>query len=117
MDREPAPFPTRYLIFNDLRLYGFWVSQSYREASAAEIEEMHQTIAESMRDHSISIPRTNCAAATPSTIGEMPWNSPFSRANQEKRYLRWMDNSISKTRKPMGFRAGLDLHVPYPLDR
>ncbi len=56
MDREPAPFPTRYLIFNDLRLYGFWVSQWYRKASASEIEEMHQTIAESMRDHSISIP-------------------------------------------------------------
>jgi len=56
MDREPAPFPTRYLIFNELRLYGFWVSQWYREASTAAIEEMHQTIAESMRDHSISIP-------------------------------------------------------------
>ena len=56
MDREPAPFPTRYLIFNDLRLYGFWVSQWYREASVAEIEEMHQTIAETMRDLAISTP-------------------------------------------------------------
>ena len=56
MDREPILFPTRYLIFNDLRLYGFWVSQWYREASPAVIEEMHQTIAQSMCDHSISIP-------------------------------------------------------------
>ena len=48
MDREPILFPTRYLIFNDLRLYGFWVSQWYREASPAVIEEMHQTIAQSM---------------------------------------------------------------------
>ena len=41
MDREPILFPTGYLIFNDLRLYGFWVSQWYREASPAVIEEMH----------------------------------------------------------------------------
>lgn len=60
MDREPAPFPTRYLIFNDIRLYGFWVSQWYREASAAEIEEMHQTVAEAMRDQAISTPVCGC---------------------------------------------------------
>ena len=62
MDREPAPFPTRYLIFNDLRLYGFWVSHWYRKASTAEIEEMHQSIAETMRDQAISTPVGNTYA-------------------------------------------------------
>jgi len=62
MDRDPAPFPTRYLIFNDLRLYGFWVTQWYREASTAEIEEMHQTIAEAMRDQAIATPVCGCYA-------------------------------------------------------
>ncbi len=48
MDRQPATFPTRYLIFNDLSLRGFWVSEWYRNASRATIEGMHAEIAEKM---------------------------------------------------------------------
>ncbi len=56
MDRQPSPFPTRYLIFNDLSLRGFWVSQWYRDASRATIERMHETIAEKMQAGAISTP-------------------------------------------------------------
>ena len=48
MDRQPATFPTRYLIFNDLSLRGFWVSEWYRNASRATIEGMHSEIAQKM---------------------------------------------------------------------
>lgn len=44
MDRDPAPFPTRYLIFNDVRLRGFWVSKWYREASREEILALHKDV-------------------------------------------------------------------------
>lgn len=56
MDRQPSPFPTRYLIFNDLSLRGFWVSQWYRDASRSTIEKMHATIAEKMKAGTISTP-------------------------------------------------------------
>jgi len=48
MDRQPAIFPTRYLIFNDLSLRGFWISEWYRNASRATIEGMHSAIAQKM---------------------------------------------------------------------
>lgn len=44
MDRDPAPFPTRYLIFNDLRLRGLWVSRWYATAPRAEIEALHADV-------------------------------------------------------------------------
>lgn len=56
MDRQPAPFPTRYLIFNDLSLRGFWVSQWYQNASRTIIEEMHAAIAQKMEAGEISTP-------------------------------------------------------------
>ncbi len=56
MDRQPSPFPTRYLIFNDLSLRGFWVSQWYRDASRATIEKMHATIVEKMEAGAIRTP-------------------------------------------------------------
>ncbi len=62
MDREPAPFPTRHLIFNDLRLRGFWVNQWYRNASRETIEAMHEEIAQLMKTANIS---TEVAATYP----------------------------------------------------
>lgn len=56
MDRQPAPFPTRYLIFNDLSLRGFWVSHWYQNASRDTIENMHTTITEKMQAGSIRTP-------------------------------------------------------------
>ncbi|OUW18537.1 MAG: hypothetical protein CBD18_02505 [Opitutales bacterium TMED158] len=62
MDRDPAPFPTRYLIFNNLSLRGFWVSEWYRKAKPDEIESMHEQIARLMKTASI---RTEIAATYP----------------------------------------------------
>lgn len=44
MDRDPAPFPTRFLIFNDLSLRGFWVSRWYHEAQRQEIIALHNQV-------------------------------------------------------------------------
>lgn len=44
MDRAPAPFPTRYLIFNDIRLRGFWVSKWYKTAPRQEILALHNQV-------------------------------------------------------------------------
>lgn len=49
MDRDPAPFPTRYLIFNNISLHGFWVSQWYQISPRETIEDMHQKIAQLMK--------------------------------------------------------------------
>ncbi len=62
MDREPAPFPTRHLIFNDLSLRGLWINQWYRNASRSTIEAMHARIADAMEQGSIETP---IAAAYP----------------------------------------------------
>ncbi len=40
MDGRPAPFPARLLIFNDIRLRGFWVSRWYENSSRERIELM-----------------------------------------------------------------------------
>jgi len=56
MDRDPAPFPTRHLIFNDLRLRGFWVSQWYQRADRSTVEKMHKEIAQAMQEGSITTP-------------------------------------------------------------
>ncbi|MDQ8202463.1 2-enoyl thioester reductase domain-containing protein [Pelagicoccus sp. SDUM812003] len=44
MDREPAPFPTRYLIFNDIQLRGFWMTHWYATASREEIYKLHNDV-------------------------------------------------------------------------
>ena len=49
MDRDPAPFPTRYLIFNNISLHGFWVSKWYQTTLRKTIEAMHQEIAQLMK--------------------------------------------------------------------
>lgn len=55
MDRDPAPFPTRYLIFNDISLRGFWVSRWYKEASQQEVEDLHNEIFNFMENASIEV--------------------------------------------------------------
>jgi len=62
MDREPAPFPTRHLIFNNLSLRGFWISHWYRNASRTTIEAMHEEIAQLMKTAAIA---TQVAATYP----------------------------------------------------
>jgi len=48
MDRNPAPFPTRYLIFNDIRLRGFWLSKWFRNTQRKEIETLMREVADFM---------------------------------------------------------------------
>ncbi len=55
MDRDPAPFPTRYLIFNDLRLRGLWVTQWYQQASRQQVLALHQQIFSFMAHAKIEI--------------------------------------------------------------
>ncbi|MDQ8186527.1 2-enoyl thioester reductase domain-containing protein [Pelagicoccus sp. SDUM812002] len=56
MDREPAPFPTRYLIFNDIRLRGFWVSKWYATAPREEILALHNEVFNFMENAKIRVP-------------------------------------------------------------
>ena len=49
IDREPAPFPTRYLIFNNISLHGFWISYWYQTSPRETIEAMHKKIAQLMK--------------------------------------------------------------------
>ncbi|EDY84069.1 oxidoreductase, zinc-binding dehydrogenase family [Verrucomicrobiia bacterium DG1235] len=55
MDRDPAPFPTRYLIFNDIRLRGFWVSKWYATAPRQEILTLHNEIFSFMENAKIKV--------------------------------------------------------------
>lgn len=55
MDRALSPFPTRYLIFNDIRLRGFWVSKFYKEASRETIEQLHAELYPFLSDHKIAV--------------------------------------------------------------
>ncbi len=55
MDRAAAPFPTRYLIFNDIRLRGFWVSKWYATAPREEILALHNKIFTFMENAKIHV--------------------------------------------------------------
>ena len=54
MDREMAPFPTRYLIFNDIRLRGLWVSNFYKQAHREEIIALHNDLFTFMENAKVS---------------------------------------------------------------
>lgn len=56
MDRAPAPFPTRYLIFNDIRLRGFWVSKWYKTAPREDILALHNDVFTFMENAKIGVP-------------------------------------------------------------
>lgn len=62
MDRDPAPFPTRYLIFNDIRLRGFWVSKWYKVSKREEILALHNEVFSFMENAKI---RVDVAATYP----------------------------------------------------
>lgn len=55
MDREAAPFPTRYLIFNDIQLKGFWITNWYRNATREQVLELHQQIFTFMETANVTI--------------------------------------------------------------
>lgn len=55
MDRDPSPFPTRYLIFNDMRFRGFWVSKWYKEAKREEILALHNEVFSFMENAKIGV--------------------------------------------------------------
>ena len=55
MEREPAPFPTRYLIFNDITIKGFWISKWYRGASRNDILALHKKLFTFMENAKIAI--------------------------------------------------------------
>ena len=53
---EPVRFPTRFLIFNDIVLSGFWMDRWYRSNSRERIDIMLSKIYALMRDGTISAP-------------------------------------------------------------
>lgn len=55
MDRSLAPFPTRYLIFNDIQLRGFWVSKWYKTAAREEILKLHNELYSFMENAKIHV--------------------------------------------------------------
>jgi len=60
MDRNLAPFPTRYLIFNDIRLRGFWVSKWYKTAPREEILKLHNELFTFMENAKINVDVAAC---------------------------------------------------------
>ncbi|MBK1876760.1 MDR family NADPH-dependent oxidoreductase [Pelagicoccus mobilis] len=75
MDRNLAPFPTRYLIFNDIRLRGFWVSKWYKTAPREEILELHNELFTFMENAKIGV---NVAATYPLE----QWREALDHANR-----------------------------------
>ena len=75
MDRDPAPFPTRYLIFNDIRLRGFWVSKWYATAPREEILALHNQVFNFMENAKIHV---DIAATYPLE----DWQKALAHANQ-----------------------------------
>lgn len=55
MNRDPAPFPTRYLIFNDIQLRGFWISRWYQETPRNEILALHNEVFSFMENTKIEV--------------------------------------------------------------
>ncbi len=53
---EPVRFPTRFFIFNDVTLKGFWMDRWYRTNSRERIDIMLSKIYAMMRDGTISAP-------------------------------------------------------------
>lgn len=49
-------FPTRYLIFNDIRLVGFWWDAFCRRAKASEVDAIMQAVFARMRSGDLKIP-------------------------------------------------------------
>lgn len=56
MTGEATRFPTRFLIFNDVRLVGFWMDRWFRQASEQDREAMMQSIYEAIRTEKMRCP-------------------------------------------------------------
>ncbi len=56
MTGNPIRFPTRQLIFNDLRLRGFWVTRWLEEASARDVRAMYESLFDLIRRGDLSAP-------------------------------------------------------------
>lgn len=56
MASEPVRFPTRYLIFNDVRLTGFWMDRWYRNASDETRDAMLNAIYAAIRAEKLHCP-------------------------------------------------------------
>ncbi|MCC5789496.1 MAG: 2-enoyl thioester reductase domain-containing protein [Opitutales bacterium] len=53
---DPVRFPTRYLIFNDLRLVGFWMDRWYRTQPKSVVKEMMAEIYDDQRTGLLQVP-------------------------------------------------------------
>ena len=53
---EPMRFPTRYLIFNDIQLRGFWLDHWVRAQPAAEVHAMMEEIFGLLREGVLAQP-------------------------------------------------------------
>lgn len=53
---DPVRFPTRYLIFNNVRLVGFWWDQWMRKNSAQEVQAVRDAVYQMMIDGSLQLP-------------------------------------------------------------
>ena len=56
MSSDPVRFPTRYLIFNDIRLRGFWMDRWIRESRPEVFHQLFDKIFSLIREKVISIP-------------------------------------------------------------
>lgn len=75
MDRSLAPFPTRYLIFNDIQLRGFWVSKWYQTATRQEILSLHHELFTFMENAKIEVDVAE-------TYPLEQWQEALAHANQ-----------------------------------
>jgi len=75
MDRTMAPFPTRYLIFHDISLRGFWVSKWYKVSPREEILALHNELFTFMENAKIAV---DVVATYPLER----WQEALSHANQ-----------------------------------
>lgn len=56
MSFEPVRFPTRFLIFKDIRLNGFWLERWLRDHSRQEIANIFDQVYEAIREGTFRIP-------------------------------------------------------------
>lgn len=56
MSFEPIRFPTRQLIFNDIRLTGFWMDRWYRQQTPERTQVMFDNLFHLMREGTITAP-------------------------------------------------------------
>ncbi|MCH8476020.1 MAG: 2-enoyl thioester reductase domain-containing protein [Opitutales bacterium] len=53
---DPVRFPTRYLIFNDIRLVGFWMDRWYRTQPKSAVKQMMEEIHRAQRTGHLQVP-------------------------------------------------------------